>query len=1201
MKTLYILIISFLITVSTLTGANFSPAPGTPIANGEHPRIFVTASDINPMRTRIANYYMADFQQLVNHMDNHFYASPGTAIFAETNDIFGAAQSYALLYLVDPATIPGISAAHSKNEYGRRALEFGLFIAENLPDDWREAHHGPSMLTSKEGGVASLALQVVYDWTYPLSTLAQRKRIVNRLLHLWNNRYASKKVKLENHFAANVHVYAGALCFYGDKDLGTGYIAQAKAMMDSFQDVYINRQLEVSERIFEGSSDWIEGDSYSLDAYVGLMFLAGAASSAIGQDLFTDYSWLHYAPYYIYYNIVPMNYKGNWYFTQQNTSRGMSFEESGFATVMNMCAAKLKDTDPDMASFAAWFCEESKWGMQVDDFQHYQPHLQDFYYKFMFGTKHVETKTPEQLKIPLSTHLGQMHVMQSDYSYNDKTLIQFYAQKYCYPNGHNELEMGAININRFGTLAIAASKTKNGLDGIPRVENGGSGYAMNNVLGIGNEGMLNPHVGKIIASNSDTPDDFVTGAVSHVGTVEAREYKANSHDYINYNYTRSYKGDLNVSLARRGLVYLRGKINHEYIVVLDRVETAKDKKFILHLPVKPEPINGNWGVEVNNFAATNAKQVKVTNRIDQAHGQMVVTSVFPEDATIHQAGGPGKEWLLADGTPLVYDGEYNELGSYLMSDHTLQIRSKSNQFITVMQIGDANTFGDPASVEKLQGPGYNGVFLGKERVVIFSESESKIENITYRINANQVVKHLVTELPAGQEYTLSKAGKILSQGTVNADGAVSFADNPSGDTHYTLIIKGKENAAASISVAPVSLDFGTVLPGFSLSKKIAISNPNQSMLNITEIAFVGTNSEKFSMNTVLPGSIAPGDSHFVTVTVPDSEGEYEVSLQIKSNLGSKTVPLKGCVQGTVPGDVDLDGEIKTVDADSILAYLVGLKPLNDPQKQLNAKVSPNTSISAWDASLIRQYVRGSINSLPYNTIIHAKGTIAMAPMTVKPGETFVVTPKLQNGKGIYAFQAVFSYDTTYMELQHIDWKAFGSFSPQHNSTNHRGEIHIAGANATAIQSDEFVSLHFKLKKAIPGRTFISLTELHWNGGTLLKDPAESSIEMERTTSLVSEDSTLPNTFDLSQNYPNPFNPSTTIRFSLPQTGRVELAIFNMVGQKVRTLVKDELSAGTYQRIWDATDDYGREVSSGLYVYRLYSATGVQQNKMLYLK
>jgi hypothetical protein len=94
---------------------------------------------------------------------------------------------------------------------------------------------------------------------------------------------------------------------------------------------------------------------------------------------------------------------------------------------------------------------------------------------------------------------------------------------------------------------------------------------------------------------------------------------------------------------------------------------------------------------------------------------------------------------------------------------------------------------------------------------------------------------------------------------------------------------------------------------------------------------------------------------------------------------------------------------------------------------------------------------------------------------------------------------------------------------------------------------------------------------------------------------------LPTRIELVQNYPNPFNPSTTIRFGLPDEGKVKLVIYNVLGQKVRELINDSREAGYHTAIWNGKNDMGQQVSSGLYIYRLETLKGVQARKMLLVK
>ena len=99
---------------------------------------------------------------------------------------------------------------------------------------------------------------------------------------------------------------------------------------------------------------------------------------------------------------------------------------------------------------------------------------------------------------------------------------------------------------------------------------------------------------------------------------------------------------------------------------------------------------------------------------------------------------------------------------------------------------------------------------------------------------------------------------------------------------------------------------------------------------------------------------------------------------------------------------------------------------------------------------------------------------------------------------------------------------------------------------------------------------------------------------------------LPSEFQLAQNYPNPFNPATSIEYNLPESGEVMLDIFDITGKKVRTLVNQRQTAGSqYRIVWDATDENGKAVSSGIYFYRLQvwgeTASFSQTKRMVYMR
>lgn len=97
------------------------------------------------------------------------------------------------------------------------------------------------------------------------------------------------------------------------------------------------------------------------------------------------------------------------------------------------------------------------------------------------------------------------------------------------------------------------------------------------------------------------------------------------------------------------------------------------------------------------------------------------------------------------------------------------------------------------------------------------------------------------------------------------------------------------------------------------------------------------------------------------------------------------------------------------------------------------------------------------------------------------------------------------------------------------------------------------------------------------------------------------ESVIPKEFELEQNYPNPFNPSTTIRYNLKENAKVTLIIYNTLGQIVKTLVDRDETVGIKNISWDGKDEFGKQVASGIYIYKLKAGNTVFTRKMLFIK
>jgi hypothetical protein len=143
----------------------------------------------------------------------------------------------------------------------------------------------------------------------------------------------------------------------------------------------------------------------------------------------------------------------------------------------------------------------------------------------------------------------------------------------------------------------------------------------------------------------------------------------------------------------------------------------------------------------------------------------------------------------------------------------------------------------------------------------------------------------------------------------------------------------------------------------------------------------------------------------------------------------------------------------------------------------------------------------------------------------------------------------------------------------------------------------------------PDSTGIFPTERHFEGfiddvriyDVALTDVEAAALYEQSLTDVESQSTTIPTNFALSQNYPNPFNPQTRIDYQVPQTANVNISVYNIVGQLVVTLVDEVKSPGQYSVSWNATNQNGLQLPSGIYLARMVSNNYSATRKLTLLK
>lgn len=175
---------------------------------------------------------------------------------------------------------------------------------------------------------------------------------------------------------------------------------------------------------------------------------------------------------------------------------------------------------------------------------------------------------------------------------------------------------------------------------------------------------------------------------------------------------------------------------------------------------------------------------------------------------------------------------------------------------------------------------------------------------------------------------------------------------------------------------------------------------------------------------------------------------------------------------------------------------------------------------------------------------------------------------------------------------------------------------LFGAGMAAGELQHILSLHLNADVAASGTLCVDIDAavgpmtysfIDYGGmemsSTFLDDGGDGTwcFPVKVPDAVSGENPNVPAVYSLGQNYPNPFNPATVINYSMERKGKIDISIFNVLGQHVKTLVNGEVEAGTHQAIWDGTDQNGATVASGVYFYKMITDKFVDTRKMALMR
>ena len=443
----------------------------------------------------------------------------------------------------------------------------------------------------------------------------------------------------------------------------------------------------------------------------------------------------------------------------------------------------------------------------------------------------------------------------------------------------------------------------------------------------------------------------------------------------------------------------------------------------------------------------------------------------------------------------------------------------------------------------------------------------------------------------GVQATFASGATLMTDIKIVDDETPSTAISLSVNPHAIVEGSGEANITVTATLN------GKVL-GENATVVIAIDTGSTATRDVDYAAL-------FNPLIVIPAGSITGSTQFAIRIIDDDLVE-----------GNETIKLIGVVNGLEGDEAEItlsDQAPMTPDpgdpsdpGDSSLAFADNTA-IPDQSYTAGTTITPLVLPAASGGTAPLVY---SVSALPAGLAFDAATrTISGTPTAATDGALIVIYTVIDSGGSA----AVLTFNITVNEELVIGdlFDLFGSSGKIVPTASHDlAEIRefIVGQRVESIvlpaASGGTAPLTYSLSPALPaGLTFDAVTR------TIAGTPraaAETAYTYTVTDANGASASLLlqtrPTAFSLADNFPNPFNPATTIQYALPQAADVELTVYNVIGQPVRTLVAEHQSAGRYAVEWDATNDSGHSLSSGMYFYRLQAGEEFREvKKMLLLK
>lgn len=300
------------------------------------------------------------------------------------------------------------------------------------------------------------------------------------------------------------------------------------------------------------------------------------------------------------------------------------------------------------------------------------------------------------------------------------------------------------------------------------------------------------------------------------------------------------------------------------------------------------------------------------------------------------------------------------------------------------------------------------------------------------------------------------------------------------------------------------------------------------------------------------------------------------------------------------GDATLNFVVDVYDAIQVVYHVVGITNLTG-QAFTNADADLDGDVDLDDYLTIIFFVYLHDWDYPFPSVVPSS-TVNVASNPDMIDNTYSLPVELMNSEKVKSVEVMFDFDKSEVEFTGVTQGGDGAaYCRAINESD--GGVRLVAVNGSDIANGMLGKANFTLAEGSEGAEVKVSYRLNKNE---VVDGPILTLGNGTVTSVEGEDA-IPNDYVLEQNFPNPFNPSTNITYSLPYRSQVNVIVYDINGRKVSELVDTENSAGRHSVVWNARNQFGSRVSSGVYFYVLKAVSleneesSIISQKMILLK